>query len=182
MSMPTLTDSVLDRLLAERIVVLGEEVADPIANRIVGQLLLLAAEDPAADITLYINSPGGSVTAGMAILDTMETIEPDVATVATGLAGSMGQILLTCGAPGKRAALPRAQILMHQPSAGVGGSESDVSIRAEMLRRIKRETAELIAERTGQDVATIEHDFDRDRWFSPTEAAEYGLIDRVISR
>ena len=126
----TLDDSVFERLLAERIIVLGKEIDDPLANRIISQLLLLAAEDPAADITLYVNSPGGSVTAGMAVFDTMLTIEPDVSTVAIGMAASMGQFLLTAGAPGKRLALPRAQIMMHQPSGGAGGSESDILIRA----------------------------------------------------
>ena len=175
----TLDDRVFDRLLDERIVVLGAEIDDPLANRVVAQLLLLAAEDPAADIMLYINSPGGSVTAGMAIYDTMLTIEPDVSTVAIGMAASMGQFLLTAGAPGKRLALPRAQVMMHQPSGGAGGSASDILIRAEMLTRLKREIAEITAARTGQPVARIVADFDRDRWFSAPEAVEYGLVDRV---
>ncbi len=175
----TLDDSVFERLLRERIIVLGQEVDDPIANRIVAQLLLLAAEDPTTDITLYINSPGGSVTAGMAIFDTMQAIGPDVATVATGLAGSMAQILLTAGAPGKRTALPHAQVLMHQPSGGVGGAESDIVIQAERLGLMKRQIAEIIAQRAGQPVERIEADFDRDRWFSAPEAVAYGLIDRV---
>lgn len=178
----TLDDSVYDRLLRERIVVLGQEVDDPVANRIVAQLLLLAAEDPSRDITLYVNSPGGSVTAGLAIYDTMNAIEPDVSTVATGLAASMGQFLLTGGAPGKRLALPHAEILMHQPSSGIGGAESDIVIRADMLHRLKRQIAEITAGHSGQSVEQIEADFDRDRWFSPTEAAGYGLIDRVVSR
>ena len=178
----TLDDSVYDRLLRERIVVLGQEVDDPVANRIVAQLLLLAAEDPTRDITLYVNSPGGSVTAGLAIYDTMNAIEPDVSTVATGLAASMGQFLLTGGAPGKRLALPHAEILMHQPSSGIGGSESDIVIRADMLHRLKRQIAEITAGHSGQSVEQIEADFDRDRWFSPAEAAAYGLIDRVVSR
>jgi ATP-dependent Clp protease protease subunit len=178
----TLDDSVYDRLLRERIVVLGQEVDDPVANKIVAQLLLLAAEDPAADITLYINSPGGSVTAGMAIYDTMQSVEPDVSTVATGLAASMGQVLLTGGAPGKRYALPHAAVMMHQPAGGAGGSESDIVIRAGMLRRLKREIAELTAQHSGQPVETIVADFDRDRWFSPPEAVEYGLIDAVLAR
>ena len=178
----SLDDSVYDRLLRERIVVLGQEVDDPVANRIVAQLLLLAAEDPTRDITLYVNSPGGSVTAGLAIYDTMTAIEPDVSTVATGLAASMGQFLLTGGAPGKRLALPHAEILMHQPSSGIGGTESDIVIRADMLHRLKRQIAEITAGHSGQSVEQIEADFDRDRWFSPTEAAGYGLIDRVVSR
>ncbi|MFC4942687.1 ATP-dependent Clp protease proteolytic subunit [Pseudonocardia sp. GCM10023141] len=178
----TLDDSVFERLLRERIIVLGQEVDDPVANRIVAQLLLLAAEDPAADITLYINSPGGSVTAGLAIYDTMAAIEPDISTVATGLAASMGQFLLTGGTPGKRFALPHAEIMMHQVSSGFGGAESDIVIRADMLRRLKRQIAELTAEHAGQSVETVIADADRDRWFTPAAAVEYGLIDRVISR
>lgn len=174
-----LDEMLFERLLAERIVVLGKEIDDPLANRIIAQLLLLAAEDPGADITLYINSPGGSVTAGMAIYDTMLTIEPDVSTVAIGMAASMGQFLLTAGAPGKRLALPRARIMMHQPSGGAAGSASDILIRAEMLTRLKRDIAEITAARTGQPVARILADFDRDRWFSAPEAVAYGLIDRL---
>jgi ATP-dependent Clp protease, protease subunit len=177
-----LSDSVSERLLRERIIILGSEVRDTNANEITAQLLLLAAEDPEKDITLYINSPGGSVTAGMAIYDTMMLIEPDVATTAMGLAASMGQFLLTAGAPGKRAALPHARILMHQPSAGVGGTSSDIAIQAEMLNRSKLEMAELIAQHTGQSVERITVDSDRDRWFTAQEALEYGFIDKVVSR
>ena len=177
-----LSDSVSERLLRERIIILGSEVRDTNANEITAQLLLLAAEDPVKDITLYINSPGGSVTAGMAIYDTMMLIEPDVATTAMGLAASMGQFLLTAGAPGKRAALPHARILMHQPSAGVGGTSSDIAIQAEMLNRSKLEMAELIAQHTGQTVERITADSDRDRWFTAQEALEYGFIDKVVSR
>ena len=177
-----LSDSVSERLLRERIIILGSEVRDTNANEITAQLLLLAAEDPEKDITLYINSPGGSVTAGMAIYDTMMLIEPDVATTAMGLAASMGQFLLTDGAPGKRAALPHARILMHQPSAGVGGTSSDIAIQAEMLNRSKLEMAELIAQHTGQTVERITTDSDRDRWFTAQEALEYGFIDKVVSR
>ena len=177
-----LSDSVSERLLRERIIILGSEVRDTNANEITAQLLLLAAEDPEKDITLYINSPGGSVTAGMAIYDTMMLIEPDVATTAMGLAASMGQFLLTAGAPGKRAALPHARILMHQPSAGVGGTSSDIAIQAEMLNRSKLEMAELIAQHTGQTVERITADSDRDRWFTAQEALEYGFIDKVVSR
>ena len=177
-----LSDSVSERLLRERIIILGSEVRDTNANEITAQLLLLAAEDPEKDITLYINSPGGSVTAGMAIYDTMMLIEPDVATTAMGLAASMGQFLLTTGAPGKRAALPHARILMHQPSAGVGGTSSDIAIQAEMLNRSKLEMAELIAQHTGQTVERITTDSDRDRWFTAQEALEYGFIDKVVSR
>jgi ATP-dependent Clp protease, protease subunit len=176
----TLDDSVYERLLGERIVVLGAEIDDPLANRVTAQLLLLAAEDPTADITLYVNSPGGSVTAGMAIFDTMLAIEPDVSTVAIGMAASMGQFLLTAGAPGKRLALPRARIMMHQPSGGAGGAASDILIRAEMLARMKRDIAEITAARTGQSVPRILADFDRDRWFSARQAVDYGLVDRVL--
>ncbi|WP_433278753.1 ClpP family protease [Pseudonocardia xinjiangensis] len=178
----TLDDSVFDRLLRERIVLLRGEIDDAVATRVVAQLLLLAAEDPAADITLYINSPGGSVFAGLAIYDTMHAIEPDVSTVATGMAASMGQLLLTAGAPGKRFALPHADVMMHQPSGGAGGPESDIVIRAGMLSALKRRMAELTAEHSGQPFERVVADFDRDRWFTAREAADYGLIDRVISR
>jgi ATP-dependent Clp protease protease subunit len=181
MSAPTLDDTVYDRLLRERIVVLGQEVDDAVATKIVAQLLLLAGEDQNADITLYINSPGGSVFAGMAIYDTMHTIEPDVATVATGMAASMGQFLLTGGTPGKRFALPHAQVMMHQPSGGAGGAESDIVIRAGMLTKLKQRIAELTAQHSGQPVEQIEADFDRDRWFTAQEAADYGLIDGVLT-
>ncbi|GAA1846957.1 ATP-dependent Clp protease proteolytic subunit [Pseudonocardia ailaonensis] len=178
----TLSDSVFERLLQQRIVVLGQQVDDEIANRIAAQMLLLAAEDPESDINLYINSPGGSVTAGMAIFDTMEFIPCDVATTAMGLAASMGQFLLSAGTPGKRSALPHTQILMHQPSAGVGGSESDIRIQAQLFKRHKEEMAALIAGHTGQTVERITQDFDRDRWFSAQEALEYGFVDQVVSR
>jgi len=178
----TLSDSVYERLLQQRIIVLGQQVDDDIANRIAAQMLLLAAEDPTAEIALYINSPGGSVTAGMAIFDTMEFIPCDVATYAMGLAASMGQFLLSAGTRGKRYALPHCQILMHQPSAGVGGTESDIAIQAELFRRHKQEMAQLIAGHTGQTVERIISDFDRDRWFSAAEALEYGFVDHVISR
>ena len=177
----TLSDSVSERLLRERIIILGSEVRDSNANEITAQLLLLAAEDEEKDITLYINSPGGSVTAGMAIYDTMMLIEPDVATMAMGLAASMGQFLLTAGAPGKRSALPHARILMHQPSAGVGGTAADIAIQADMLNKSKREMAELIAQHTGQPVERIDHRPDRDRWFTAQEALEYGFIDQVVA-
>lgn len=178
----TLNDAVFDRLLRERIIVLGQEVDDPVANRIVAQLLLLAAEDPAADITLYVNSPGGSVSAGLAIYDTMTTIAPDVATVATGLAASMGQFLLTGGAPGKRAALAHAEIMMHQPSGGLGGAESDIAIRADMMTKLKAQIMRLTAQHTGQPLERVEADAERDRWFTPAEAVRYGLIDRILTR
>ena len=178
----SLSDSVSERLLRERIILLGSEVRDTNANEITAQLLLLAAEDPEKDITLYINSPGGSVTAGMAIFDTMEFIQPDVATIAMGLAASMGQFLLSAGARGKRYALPHASILMHQPSAGVGGTAADIQIQSQMLNRTKQEMAQIIADHTGQTVEQITADSDRDRWFTAAEALEYGFIDKVISR
>jgi ATP-dependent Clp protease protease subunit len=153
-----------------------------VANRITAQLLLLAAEDPEKDITFYINSPGGSVTAGMAIYDTMQLITPDVATWTMGLAASMGQFLLTAGAVGKRYALPHARIMMHQPSAGVGGTASDVLIQAAVFTRWKREIAEITSERSGKSVEQITADQDRDRWFMADEAQDYGLIDHVVAR
>jgi ATP-dependent Clp protease protease subunit len=178
----SLNDSVYDRLLRERIIFLGQQVDDSIANQLCAQLLLLAAEDSERDITLHINSPGGSVTAGMAIYDTMQFVECDVATVGMGLAASMGQFLLSSGAPGKRYALPHARVMMHQPSAGVGGTESDIAIQAQLFRRHKEEMAKLIAEQTGQTVERITADSDRDRWFTAEEAREYGFVDHVISR
>jgi ATP-dependent Clp protease protease subunit len=183
-SAPTadLSDSVFERLLRHRIVVLGQEVDAAVANRIAGQMLLLAAEDPDADISLYINSPGGSVPDGMAVFDTMRFIPCDVATYALGMAASMGQFLLSAGTPGKRYALPHTKILMHQPSAGVGGSESDIGIQAELFRRHKEEMAGLIAEHTGQTPERIMADFDRDRWFSAQEALAYGFVDQVVAR
>ena len=178
----TLNDSVYDRLLRERIVFLGQPVDDPIANQISAQLLLLAAEDPKRDIHLYINSPGGSVTAGMAIYDTMQLVECDVATFAMGLAASMGQFLLSSGTPGKRYALPHARILMHQPSAGIGGTASDIAIQAEQYKLTKREMAEITAQQTGQTLEQIEKDADRDRWFTAVQAKAYGFVDEVIER
>jgi ATP-dependent Clp protease, protease subunit len=178
----TLNDSVYDRLLRERIIFLGQQVDDPIANQISAQLLLLAAEDPKRDIHLYINSPGGSVTAGMAIYDTMQLVECDVATFAMGLAASMGQFLLSSGTPGKRYALPHARILMHQPSAGIGGTASDIAIQAEQYKLTKREMAEITAQQTGQSIEQIEKDADRDRWFTAAQAKDYGFVDEVIER
>jgi ATP-dependent Clp protease protease subunit len=176
-----LDNHIYERLLWQRIVVLGEEVRDENANSLCAQLLLLNAEDPKKDIYLYINSPGGSVSAGLAIYDTMSFISNDVATVAMGLAGSMGQVLLSCGAPGKRYALPHARIMMHQPLGGMGGSTTDIRIQAEQMKQVKKDLANLLSERTGQPLERIETDFDRDRWFKPTEAKEYGIIDRVIT-
>jgi ATP-dependent Clp protease protease subunit len=173
-------DNVYQRLLRERIIFLGSVVEDANSNAIAAQMLLLSAEDPDKDIYLYINSPGGSVTAGMAIYDTMQYIPNDVATVAMGLAASMGQFLLCAGAPGKRYALPHARIMMHQPSGGIGGTASDIKIQAEQMLYTKRKMAELIAFHTGQDVDSIERDSDRDRWFTAEEAAEYGFVDNVV--
>jgi ATP-dependent Clp protease protease subunit len=178
----SLSDSIYERLLRDRVVYLGTEVTDEVANQITGQLLLLAAEDPERDITLYLNSPGGSVTAGLAIYDTMRLIEPDVATWGMGLVASMGQFLLSSGTPGKRYILPNARVLMHQPSAGVGGTESDIQILAEVFGKMKRRIAELTAEQTGQTVETITADFDRDRWFTADEALAYGFVDHVYRR
>ncbi|GAB3958679.1 ATP-dependent Clp protease proteolytic subunit [Streptomyces sparsus] len=175
-----LGDQVYNRLLNERIIFLGQPVDDEIANRITAQLLLLAA-DPDKDINLYINSPGGSITAGMAIYDTMQFIKNDVVTIAMGLAASMGQFLLSAGTPGKRFALPNAEILIHQPSAGLAGSASDIKIHAEQLLRTKKKMSELSAFHTGQTVEQWTRDADRDRWFSAEEAREYGLLDSVIS-
>ncbi len=177
-----LSDSVYERLLQERIIFLGTQVDDDIANKLCAQILLLSAEDPTRDISLYINSPGGSVTAGMAIFDTMQFAECDVATYGMGLAASMGQFLLSAGAQGKRYALPHARIMMHQPSAGIGGSATDIAIQAEQFAHTKREMAELIAEHTGQSVERINTDSDRDRWFTAAEALEYGFVDHVVSR
>ncbi|MEM7339349.1 MAG: ATP-dependent Clp protease proteolytic subunit [Actinomycetota bacterium] len=173
---------IYQELLKSRIVFLGQQVDDNIANAIAAQMLYLAGQDPERDIWLYINSPGGSVTAGMAIYDTMQFVKPQIATVCLGLGASMGQFLLTAGAPGKRYALPHSRILMHQPSAGVQGQAADIAIQAENLIKIKREMAELIAEHSGQDVEQVIADSDRDRWFSAEEARDYGLLDHVIAR
>ena len=173
-------DNVYQRLLRERIIFLGSEVRDENANAICAQMLLLAAEDPDKDIYLYINSPGGSVTAGMAIYDTMQFVGNDVSTVATGLAASMGQFLLAAGAPGKRFALPHSRIMMHQPSGGLGGSASDIKIQAEQMLFIKSQMAQLIAQHTGQSVEQIEKDSNRDRWFTAEQAKEYGFVDHVV--
>jgi len=176
-----LTDSVYERLLAERIIFLGTQVDDDIANRLCAQILLLAAEDPSKDINLYINSPGGSVTAGMAIYDTMVLAPCDVATYAMGLAASMGEFLLAAGTKGKRYALPHARIMMHQPSAGIGGSAADIAIQAEQFALTKKEMNRLNAEFTGQTLERVEADADRDRWFTAPEALEYGFVDHIIT-
>jgi ATP-dependent Clp protease protease subunit len=174
-------DSVFNRLLRERIIFLGSEVRDDMANTICGQILLLAAEDPERDIFLYINSPGGSVSAGMAIYDTMQFVQNDVGTIAMGLAASMGQFLLCAGAPGKRYALPHARVMMHQPSGGIGGTASDIAIQAEQMLYTKKLMQERIAFHTGQTIEQIEADSDRDRWFTAEEAKEYGFVDHVVT-
>jgi ATP-dependent Clp protease, protease subunit len=171
-----------NQLLRDRIVFLGSEVDDESANRIIAQLLFLEAQDNEKDIWLYINSPGGSVTAGMAIYDTMQFIEPDVGTVCMGLGASMGQFLLCAGASGKRFALPHARIMMHQPLGGVRGQATDIAIQAEQMKYVKRLMAERIAHHTGQTVEQIEKDSDRDRWFTAEEAQSYGIIDKVRAR
>ena len=175
-----LGDSVYQRLLKERIIWLGGEVRDENANAICAQLLLLAAEDPDRDIYLYINSPGGSVTAGMAIYDTMQYIKPDVVTVGMGLAASMGQFLLTVGAPGKRYITPHTRVLLHQPLGGAGGSATEIRINADLILGMKKELAAITASRTGKTVEQVEADGDRDHWFTAQEALEYGFVDRVI--
>jgi ATP-dependent Clp protease protease subunit len=173
--------SAADRLLHQRIIVLGQEVDDAIANKICAELLLLSAEDPRRDIALYINSPGGSVTAGLAIYDTMRLIPNDVSTLAMGLAASMGQFLLSAGTPGKRFALPHSRILMHQGSAGIGGTAMDIEIQAENLEYVKEVLLGLIAEHTGQPREVIERDSLRDRWFSAEQARDYGFVDEVLT-
>jgi ATP-dependent Clp protease protease subunit len=177
----SLDDSIYNRLLRERIIFLGSEVTDQVANRICAQLLLLAAEDPARDIHLWINSPGGSVHSGMAVYDTMQFVENDVVTTAMGMAASMGQLLLCAGAKGKRYALPHARIMMHQPSGGMGGTASDIAIQAEQMIYTKKMFQERVAYHTGQSMDQIESDSDRDRWFTAQEALDYGFIDKVIS-
>ena len=176
-----LNDSIYNRLLKERIIWLGSEVRDENANAICAQMMLLAAEDPDKDIWLYINSPGGSITAGMAIYDTMQFIKPDVATVAIGMAASMGQFLLSSGAKGKRYATPHTRVLMHQPSGGFGGTATDVRINAELIMHMKKVLSELTAEQTGQPLDKILKDNDRDSWFTAEEALKYGFIDHVVA-
>ena len=173
---------VFNRLLQDRIVVLGSEVEDNVANMIIAQLLYLEGQDEEKDIWLYINSPGGVITSGMAIYDTMQFIKPDVATICMGLAASMGQFLLCAGAPGKRYSLPHARIMMHQPSGGVRGQAADIAIQAEQMSYVKNVMAERIAHHTGQDVEQVIADSDRDRWFTPDQAKDYGMIDHVISK
>lgn len=173
---------VFNRLLKDRIVFLGTDVSDDVANFLIAQMLFLEAQDPDKPIWLYINSPGGSVTAGMAIYDTMQFVGPEVGTICMGLGASMGQFLLCAGAPGKRYALPHARIMMHQPLGGVRGDASDIAIQAEQMAATKKLLQERIAQHTGQSVETVETDSDRDRWFTADEACDYGIIDQVIAR
>jgi ATP-dependent Clp protease protease subunit len=180
MTHSTFDDELAHQLLGQRIVFLGREVDDELAERVCAQLLVLSAQDARADISLFINSPGGSVTAGLAIYDTMRLIPNDVATVATGFAASMGQLLLTGGTAGKRFALSHARVMMHQPSAGIGGTAADIAIQAESHEHAKRTIRRIIAEHTGQPEATVERDSDRDRWFTAQEARDYGMVDRVV--
>jgi ATP-dependent Clp protease protease subunit len=172
---------IYSRLLKDNIIFLGTPIDDQIANLIVAQLLFLEAEDPEKDINLYINSPGGSVTAGLAIYDTMQFIRPDVTTICVGMCASMGALLLTAGAKGKRFALPNSRILIHQPSGGMQGQATDVRIHAEELIRIRELTSEILAKHTGQSMEQIERDVERDRYLSAVQAKEYGLIDEVIA-
>ncbi len=173
-------DLLFQRLLRHRIVFLGQQVDDDIANRICAEILLLSAEDDKRDINLFINSPGGSVYAGLAIYDVMQYVQNDVATYAMGMAASMGQFLLTAGAPGKRYALPHATVLMHQPSGGIGGTASDIKIQAEQMLYVKKTLFQRTAFHTGQSIEQIEKDADRDRWYTAEEAREYGFVDHVI--
>jgi ATP-dependent Clp protease, protease subunit len=173
-------DHLAAQLLPQRIILLGTQVDEVSANRVCAQLLLLSAEDPHTDISLYINSPGGSVTAGLAIYDTMRLIPNDVSTLAMGIAASMGQFLLTVGASGKRFALPNARVMMHQPSAGIGGTAADIEIQAQNLQFTKKAIEKITAEHTGQSEETITRDGDRDRWFTAEQAREYGIVDRVV--
>jgi ATP-dependent Clp protease protease subunit len=171
---------IFNRLLKSRVIMLGSEVDDAIANQICAQLLFLEGEDPKSDIWLYVNSPGGSVTAGMAIYDTMQFVACDVATVCVGLAASMGQFLLTAGTKGKRYSLPNARIMMHQPLAGLRGQAADIAIQAEQLAYTKRRMAELTSFHSGKKIEDVQRDSERDRWFTAEQAKEYGLVDKVI--
>jgi ATP-dependent Clp protease protease subunit len=179
MAEPTLPNSVFDRLLRDRIVWLGEEVRDDNANEIAAKLLLLAAEDPKKDIYLYINSPGGSITAGMAIYDTMQFVPNDIVTVGIGMAASMGQLLLTAGTKGKRYITPNARVLLHQPHGGFGGTASDIQTQAQLISDMKRRLFEITAEATGKTFEQVTADGDRDHWFNAQEALEYGFVDHI---
>ena len=171
--------NVFDRLLKDRIIWLGSEVRDENANEICAKILLLAAEDPQKDIYLYINSPGGSITAGMAIYDTMQFVPNDIVTVGIGMAASMGQLLLTAGTKGKRYITPNARVLLHQPHGGFGGTASDIQTQAQLILDMKKRLAEITAAQTGKTVEQINSDGDRDRWFNAQEALEYGFVDHI---
>lgn len=173
---------IYSRLLKDRIIFVGSAIDDQIANAVVAQLLFLTAEDPKKDIHLYINSPGGSITAGMAVIDTMNFIGPDVSTICTGMAASMGAMLLLSGAPGKRFALPNAEVMLHQPSGGSQGQASDMKIAAERIIKTRQMINRIIAERTGKSIEQIERDSDRDFFLSAEEALAYGLIDKIIEK
>lgn len=173
---------IYSRLLKDRIIFLGTGVNDVVANSIIAQLLFLAAQDPDKDISLYVNSPGGSITAGMAIYDTMQFIKPDVSTICVGMAASMGAFLLTAGAIGKRYALPNSEVMIHQPLGGAEGQASDIEIRAKRILKMRDNLNKILAERSGQPIERIEKDTDRDYFMSAAEAASYGLIDKVIER
>ncbi|KQL48771.1 Clp protease [Brevibacillus choshinensis] len=173
---------IYSRLLKDRIILLGTEIDDEVANLIVAQLLFLQAEDPDKDISLYINSPGGSVTAGMAIYDTMQYIKPDVSTICVGMAASMGAFLLAAGAKGKRFALPNSEVMIHQPLGGVRGQAEDIRIHAEWILKTKRQLNQILSERTGQPYERVEADTDRDNFMSAEDAKAYGLIDAIIER
>lgn len=173
---------IYSRLLKDRIIFLGSEIDDMVANSIIAQLLFLSAEDPDKDISLYINSPGGSITAGMAIYDTMQFVKPDVSTICVGMAASMGAFLLTAGAPGKRLALPNSEVMIHQPLGGARGQATDIKIAAERILRMRDMLNRIIAERSGQPLEKVERDTDRDYFMSAEEALNYGLIDKVIEK
>ncbi|MEY8749895.1 ATP-dependent Clp endopeptidase proteolytic subunit ClpP [Alkalicoccobacillus gibsonii] len=175
------TYDIYSRLLKDRVVFLGSEVNDPIANSIVAQLLFLAAEDPEKDISLYINSPGGSTSAGMAILDTMNLIKPNVQTICLGMAASMGAILLTAGAKGKRMALPNSEIMIHQPLGGAQGQAADIEISARRIIKLREQLEEFMAIQTGQAKEKVSKDMDRDYFMTSEEALEYGVIDKIIT-
>ncbi|MCD5325302.1 MULTISPECIES: ATP-dependent Clp endopeptidase proteolytic subunit ClpP [Pontibacillus] len=173
---------IYSRLLKDRIIMLGSAIDDNVANSIVAQMLFLQAEDPEKDISLYINSPGGSITAGMAIYDTMQFIKPNVATICTGMAASMGAFLLAAGEPGKRSALPNSEVMIHQPLGGTQGQASDIEIHAKRIIKMREKLNQILSERTGQDLSVIERDTDRDNFMTAQEAKDYGLIDNVFER
>lgn len=173
---------IYSRLLKERIIFLGTEIDDTVANLVIAQLLFLQSEDPTADISLYVNSPGGSVTSGLAIYDTMQHITPDVSTICVGMAASMGAFLLACGEPGKRFALPNSRVMIHQPSGGFSGTASDIEITANEIIKIRHKLNEILAQKTGQKLEKVASDSDRDFWLSAPEAKSYGLVDEVVEK